>query len=327
VTEQTIQSDARKDRIVWLDQLRAVCILLILWLHTDIYYTGHETIPYVLYVTNALTIFFFISGYLFFTDRPFSLRRKLVSIIRSLLVPYFFFTLLLALPKALVRHRALLDILSNIFIGNGSWFVAALIVAEIIFACILYLRQHWLLHLLPVVALILSWLFSNTLHYDGPEVWNFRSAFIALIFLYLGYQYHRHEDRLLPLCRPLPIVLLSVLALLSKAYVLSKGIQMVVGPVIISNYPVFLFDTITIILLAIAVVRYLPSWSWLQWIGRHTLVYYFFCGAVPTVVSMLLPPYQGYYLTILLPYSIVCLLTTAITYLCYRFLPFILHHR
>jgi len=307
-------NDRQEGRIVWADQLRAVCMLLILWFHTDMYYTGVDTIPYGLYVCNALTIFFFISGYFFYRQSPFSLRHKFISIFRSLLIPYFFFTILLAVPKSFVRHQSPLDVMVSIFTGNGSWFVAALIVAEIMFACVLYLRREWALHLLPLTALILSWLLSNTDIYTGPDIWNFQSALIGLVFLYLGYQYHRYESRLVSLRQPVVMCALAFLGILIKLYILSNGIQMVVGPVVISSYPVFLLDSITFILLAIPLTSLLPPLSWLQWIGRQTLYYYFFCGAVPAFVAMILPPYQGNYITILLPYLIVCLLTTAIAY-------------
>ncbi|MCR5130210.1 MAG: acyltransferase family protein [Prevotella sp.] len=318
------QEDSIQKRIVWVDQLRAVCILLILWFHTDVYYTGSETIPYGLYVTNALTIFYFISGYLFFSQRPFSLRHKLNSIVRGMVVPYFFFTLLLAIPKALVRHYALTDVLLNILTGQESWFVASLIIAELVFAGVLYLRQRWIFHLLPIVALALVWLPCHADCFTGPDIWHYRSALLALPFLYLGYQYHQYESYFQPLRRPMPLAVLLLLAIVSKVYVMSAGIKMIIAPVVVSNYLVFLIDSICIILLAVGVAKWLPSVSWLRWIGSHTLVYYFFCGAVPTFVAMLLPPYQGPYLMTVLPFLVVCLLTSAIVNVSYRFLPYVL---
>ncbi|MCR4582293.1 MAG: acyltransferase [Prevotella sp.] len=312
--EKRKDGDRQQGRIVWADQLRGICMLLILWLHTDMYYTGVDTIPYGLYVCNALTIFFFISGYFCYRQEPFSLRHKLTSIVRGLLVPYLLFTSVLAIPKAMVRHLPLHDVIVSILTGSASWFVAALMVAEVLFACCLYLRRDWAVHLLALVALMLSWLLSNDFIGIGADGWIIHAALLGLVFLYLGYQYHRHESRLASLQRPLPVFVLLLSGILLKAYILTTGTQMVVGPVVISNYPVFLLDSVTFILLALSLTKLLPPLSWLQWIGRHSLYYYFFCGAVPTFVTMMLPPYQGLYVTVLLPYCIVCLLTTGIAF-------------
>lgn len=80
--------------------------------------------------------FFILSGYLMYKpQQQFCIAHKMKSIGKSLLMPYFIFTSLLALPKAIV-HGASIDILNifqSIIMGKASWFVAALIVAEILF--------------------------------------------------------------------------------------------------------------------------------------------------------------------------------------------------
>ena len=75
------------ERIRWIDLLRGICILAILLDHTELYATGHNIIPYSLYVVNALTLFFFISGYLFYSQNCFNWRRKLRSITLRLILP------------------------------------------------------------------------------------------------------------------------------------------------------------------------------------------------------------------------------------------------
>ena len=48
----------------WVDVVRGICMTAILYDHTDIYYSDTNVIPYELYVPNALTAFFILSGYL-----------------------------------------------------------------------------------------------------------------------------------------------------------------------------------------------------------------------------------------------------------------------
>ena len=52
-------------RINWIDSARGLCMTAILYDHTEIYYANENIIPYEMYVINALTAFFFISGFLF----------------------------------------------------------------------------------------------------------------------------------------------------------------------------------------------------------------------------------------------------------------------
>ena len=55
---------AKPARKQWIDMARGLCMMAILFFHTEMYYAGHDIIPYVVYVENALIIFFFLSGYI-----------------------------------------------------------------------------------------------------------------------------------------------------------------------------------------------------------------------------------------------------------------------
>lgn len=49
----------------WVDVVRGICMTAILYDHTDIYYSDSNVLPYELYVPNALTAFFVLSGRVF----------------------------------------------------------------------------------------------------------------------------------------------------------------------------------------------------------------------------------------------------------------------
>lgn len=44
----------KSSHIIWVDYVRAVCIIAILLFHTEMYYVGDTVIPYSIYVENAL---------------------------------------------------------------------------------------------------------------------------------------------------------------------------------------------------------------------------------------------------------------------------------
>ena len=104
-------------RIGWIDFLRGFSMILILVFHTEVYYKGEEiATPYYVYTTNAIILFYFISGFLLYKDTAFQIKRKLQAIGRYLLLPYFVFTSLLAVPKLLIRNSEInfSEIASNI---------------------------------------------------------------------------------------------------------------------------------------------------------------------------------------------------------------------
>ena len=91
------------ERKIWIDTLKGISMLAILLFHTEIYYAGSDVVCYGFYVENALTAFAFVSGYLFIKpEGGFSMSKKAMAIVRGLILPYFIFTLILALGKWLV---------------------------------------------------------------------------------------------------------------------------------------------------------------------------------------------------------------------------------
>ena len=121
-------------------------MLAIIFDHTEICFTGDNIVPYRMYVPDVLMAFFFLSGYLFYRPEGFRLRHKLHSWLRGVLMPYFIFTSALALPKAWLHGAggSISDLLLTILTGQGSWFIASLAVAELLFCLLLWLsRAHW----------------------------------------------------------------------------------------------------------------------------------------------------------------------------------------
>ena len=126
--------------------------------HTEIYYTGDNIIGYNYYVANVLVAFFFLSGYLFYKDTPFSLQLKLKAIARYLLLPYFIFTTFIAIPKALAHGFDIPETLFSVLTGQASWFIAALIVAEIVFSTVLWACKGKNLVVINTFSCSISWL-------------------------------------------------------------------------------------------------------------------------------------------------------------------------
>lgn len=301
-------------------------MLAILLDHTDIYMTGGNTIPYMAYVTDALIVFFVISGYLCYREEGIGVRHKLRSIVRTLLMPYFVFTSVIALVKPWVHHEPfdLLQIAATVATGQASWFIAALIVAEVIFVLSLRLTRAnlWAMAAVACTGLGVSAVLSHT---DYPDYWQVGNALQAVFLLYLGYLCHRFEPRMQRYLTPLTVALMALVLVGVKWYAWRHGYDMLISPIHISSYPCFLAVALLSPLVLMRLSQWLPRLKWLEWTGRTSIVYYFLSGACPTLVSMLFAriplSHHGSYLLVLTAFVLVYLLASVLTWAIYRYIP------
>ena len=324
-------------RKLWIDNLRGLSMVAILLFHTEMYYAGYDIIPYAFYVENALAMFFFLSGYLFYKDdgtiRP---KHKIFSIAANLIAPYFIFTTLIALPKALAHGEEIniLTLASEILLGEASWFIAALIVAEIIFSLLLWATKGKHILLLPLIIIITALAFTignlENASYNTYNFWHINEALLALFFLYVGYTYHQLEDisilRNILIIAPLAVVLIAL-----KYIEFRYEWKMVMGPIVVSSIPTFLCDCIISCLLLTTIFKRISSFKLLSWTGSHCLVYYFICGGVPLLTAKIMTsigfPYNDMYWHVALVFILVYIIATAIAWIIYRYLPFMVSVR
>ena len=313
------------NRICWIDFLRGLSMMLILVFHTEVYYKEYDVTPYYIYVTNAIILFYFISGYLFYRPESFSLKKKLNAITRSLLFPYFIFTSLIAVPKLLVRQEAinLQEIVINILLGRASWFIAALIVGELFFALLLTKTRGKITWLLTdaIACLIIYYVIPFNQH----NYWQWQDALLAVTFLSAGYIYHQYDNHFNTINKPLYSLIFLLILIIIKVY--EYHVDLPMRNIAIENVPLFLADCIVWLMLVISIIRYIPRCKMIEWTGRHCIIYYFLCGGCPLIISIFFNkiglPYNNYLYRYLLALIAVYLLATTLTYLIYKYIPFI----
>lgn len=310
-------------RIKWIDSIRGLCMLSILLYHTEIYYTSNAIIPYHIYVVNALTTFFFISGFLFWKNKQnynlFQLKYKIRSIIRTLIVPYFVFTTIMAIPKT-IAHGENFDIsnsIQQIIIGQASWFITSLVVAEFLFLLILYFSKNKV----NIIFICSSILFCFSLLFNYTKFtipWNIHVAAFSMPFITLGYLCNQFRYLLYKYINVYTFILSLLILLLCKYIEWQYHLSMLVFALKIDNIIVFLIDTITAIYVLIYVVKHLPYSHFIQWVGKHSIIYYFLCGGVPLLTSKLFNTinlvYTNNYFLVLLVFCCVILITTLLTW-------------
>ena len=133
--------------------------------------------------------FFFLSGYLFYRPQGFDVRHKLMSVLRSLVVPYFIFVTLLALPKAFLHGNSVVvsTMAWRIVSGQESWFISALAVCELVFSLILWLTKERMpgLMVFLAVAMALDIVLGSGNMLLVTDYWHINEASVSLIFIFL----------------------------------------------------------------------------------------------------------------------------------------------
>ena len=340
MTSPSAASPASAPRLLWIDLLRGFLMLAIIFDHTEICFTGDNIVPYRMYVPDVLMAFFFLSGYLFYRPEGFCLRHKLHSWLRGVLMPYFIFTSALALPKAWLHGDggSISDLLLTILTGQGSWFIASLAVAELLFCFLLWLsraRWRWLAGA-GLFAVALAYGFGTRRLAFEANWWHVNEAVVALPSLLLGYMVHR-SDSLGTRWRLGLFALLLVLSLPVNVLVASSSWPSVLVGALVLPRLFLVKNALSVLLLYLLFtisqrdgvwwVEQMPRWlaAMVSWTGRRSIVYYFFSSGVPTaltaVFSRLGYTYRGCYAEVLVVFFLNLLLITFVTWAIYRYLP------
>ena len=305
---------------------KGFAMLSILLFHTDSYNFEELLIPYEFYVENFLALFFFVSGFLFYRETEFDLKHKFKSILKTIVLPYFIFTSVISLPKALVHGSELsTDLITDIIFGQASWFVTALVVAEIIFSLLILLSAKNK-YIMPVVCFACG----ITSVYISPSFnfWHYHNALLAMPFLYMGYIFHKHEIPVTWFVNNKVFVSAGIILLIGMKYMEhTASLRMLFEPVIITSFTLFFIDTMMFITLFILLIKHIRPYNMICWTGRNSLVYYFLCGGVPLVTNRILVlagiNYGNNIIVLLIITAVVYIIATIITKLIVKYIPFV----
>ena len=315
-------------RISWIDSARGFCMIAILYFHTEIYYTNTTIIPYSMYVVNALVMFFFISGFLFYKENNFHIKQKIKSIFRSLIKPYFIFTAIISIPKAIVHGEniEIINIVKQILLGHASWFIAALIIAEFIFSIILYLSKEKT-SIIIVSSVILFYMGLSFNHTNLSIPWHAHIAALSVLFIASGYLYHRFEHLFCHYINSFTFVMAFVVVTICKTTENYYGFNMMICGLNIDNVFIFLTDTLLSIYILLYIVKKLPQFHFIQYVGRHCIVFYFLCGGIPLLTSKVFNAvslgYSSNYMQLLLVFFCVLIITTFVTWIIYKYIKIV----
>ncbi|MGE7115104.1 acyltransferase family protein [Lysinibacillus sp. NPDC047702] len=269
------------NRIRWIDTAKGLGIIIVI--------LGHAYPPdnwlKIIYSFH-MPLFFFLSGYLFSVKKYNSLGKFISNKSRSLLIPYFIFSIL-----SLIYYATTPLFISNeinwpkLFVGffysNGIsgwldynvalWFLTCLFVVEIIFYFIL--KKITSTKLLVTVLLVFSIVgYLDSIYMPIRLPWSIDIAFSAIVFFGLGYisktvglinSVLNQKVKLLVIT--LPIFLLFINQMIKDNYIIDMNNNR------LNDYYNFYTPAICGILLTIIFASLLKS-NFIEYLGKNSLV-------------------------------------------------------
>ena len=319
-----------KKDIAWINTGRALCMIFVYIAHCNFYYINHISPIYFIYKPFYLSFFFFISGFLLFKNqKEFPFRKKIAGIINKLFWPAILFPSIIWIPKMFAHgnNPNIYAYLLDIFGGTAAWFVSTIIVAQLICMLLIFLFKNRIDLMLFITAGLMFFAFYLRTIDETPFPWYYKSGMVASLFLVLGGIARKYYDKLQLIISIHSLIISGILYLGLMLYnYYNWGYGQAIMSVRYDNIPLGLFNNFLGIFFMIQLCHYIPEIKWLQYIGKNSIVFYFFGGGVPLVIGYLVRtyiPFQGYLMTIFV--TIICLaIVFPVNYVIKRFFPWML---
>ena len=333
---------SNKQYKIWIDILKGVCMICVYLCHSEGYYDARENLGYIAkpFYVNA---FFFVSGYLFFGKwlNVNMLNRggyllALKNMLYRLVIPTILFSTIIYVPKILFHNMGLTmaDYFIDVFMGISYWFTSALAVAQLLLLIAIFvIKRKTILTYLLISLMFFVFGFTLNMMRTGNEArdflpWFYKTGMEYTIVMAAGGVYQQYEhtiDKVIRRFWMLPF--LTFIGLLLWAWIEGYKLKMIgLGGQINT---IGLMTLVCGIVVVTTLSKRIKATAWLTWIGRNSIVFYFFSGVFPAMVSAVmlrLCPWKAY--PVALAVTIIAITLGALTtYMVNRFAPFLVDIR
>ena len=327
------------EKLFWVDAVKAICMIGVYLLHSEAHYgTGGISYGYWIepFYVNA---FFFVSGYLFFRkylkdDLLINFKwggycRGMQNVLFRLIIPTLLFSTLVYLPKLFFHGKAIAwsSYFFDVFGGLSYWFTSALVVAQVILLTLLLLRRiHIGFYVFVTFLLAALGMYLNLERTsNAPEAffpWFYKTGLEYTFVMALGGVYYCFENKLDKVLKYVWWVLLAVyICVIALTWEVQSVRVMGFGGVCNLSGVIVMICGVGLI---VWLCKQLRSVRWLEFIGRNSIVFYFFSGVMPAVcgtIAKQVVAEKSYVITILVAVVSV-LLSYCVTWVIVRYLPF-----
>ena len=285
----------QNQRIEWVDIGKFICIMFVMLSHLS---SGSSVLDQF-YTPFFLTVFFFLSGYVY--TQPGTFAGHLKKKTRTLFVPWLIFSNLnIALSMVLslkgsrdFSSEFLWNLLQIRGHGDGIWFVAALFVAFIPF----YFIIKWdkpkkacgLAFGLSLVSVLYSqFMPEQLLPWNSAALpWHLEYVFQAMFWMVLGYYFRQYGEKVFDKRNTTKNRVAIWAVYLATAYfpdaIGGKGVWI----------PLSYVRSLTGIIAVVALCKIVKSNRYIRFVGANTLIYFALHGKVYAVIEMLLEKAAG----------------------------------
>lgn len=301
-----------KQRIIWVDTAKYTCIMFVMLSHLE----SNTEFLSTLYTPFFLTVFFFVSGYVY--NEKYTFSQFMYKKFRGLFIPWLVFSVFNILLSQIIsfnNHGSLLTELGWNFLqvrehGDGVWFVAALFVAFIPF----YFFIKWgnkrpdkrrniviaISFILSIISVAYTILMNPALlpWNSAALPWHIEYIFQAMFYMVLGYcfktnyeivfdKYNTKRNRIICWCVYLLMVYIPYYA----------DVQLPTFIGVAYQYVCQFVGIITVI----SICKVIKTNRYIEYVGRNTLIYFAIHGKVYSLIQTILKKFVGViYGTILL---------------------------
>ncbi|MBO5720767.1 MAG: acyltransferase family protein [Bacteroidales bacterium] len=290
------------NNIKWVNTGRALSMIGIYIAHCNFYYLYLNSPAMLFSNLFRVSFFYFISGFLFFRSLEiYSIKHKFSKIANKLIWPALLFPAIIWIPKA-VAHGNDLTIFTfskDILGGTATWFISSIIVGQLLLLCLKsYIKNIYIILAITFGCFLLSFYLAKI--DPTPFPWYYKSGLIASFFLTLGGVFYKNYNKLKTFLSYKALIISGILTIFMHFYTSQKGVYNNIMEVKFENIPLGLFNNILGIFFMLQLCHYLPSVKWLNYMGKNSILFYFFAGGIPLVVGYLTKcyiPFEGYVMT------------------------------
>lgn len=180
-------------RISWIDYMKGIAIFLVVLSHSE----GLPKLVEYFFRPFFLTSFFLASGYLFHNpSKPFDVGKKSIRIIEGILIPYLIYWIISFFINKLINGDSfniiIQELMQSLLKGQKLWFISCLLCSEIIMCANLFISKNPIYILISGIAAFLIWTFTS-LSQPGELIWCVNIAFLAYLYMSLGYSFRNYE--------------------------------------------------------------------------------------------------------------------------------------
>ena len=340
------KGDVLMERKDWIDWARGVLMFLVFVYHSEVYYGDGHTWSWT-FAPFFLTGFFFISGYLFCKDiNAVSLVKKYKSIVKGILIPYLFFTVLFILPKVLFYKADVNQLAIDVVMFRASWFVVVIGIYQLVYAIVLH-KNPSNIKLLIVTTLMFAIGYLSVFFYEDLPLWISNSAWlqspmlpnrfpfclnIALVmcpFFYLGIVYRQIEGRIKISFGGLVAIIAAyiIVMIVDKQYI---GSNITVATHEYVNLPLAFLYGLLGTMVVIEISKRIYKFKFISYIGKHSILFYFlnaaalqFVSKIANIITNNACINRGGYQNVILVAAIACAMTFPVVWFISRYIPFL----